>query len=145
MQGTAADGKGSVKSARRQRRHAGGDQIPLGRGVPRRPGRQDVDGAAPGRPGRHARGPVARGAASGDPGRLRGLPGAPGPAVTGGPVLPELGIRLFRALYDAYDLIVVDGVSIAVPKDGTIPVFTGDTLTDVAWQIAEHASGVAGG
>jgi hypothetical protein len=65
--------------------------------------------------------------------------------VTGGPVLPELGIRLFRTLYDAYDLIVVDGVSIAVPKDGTIPVFTGDTLTDVAWQIAEHASGVAGG
>jgi hypothetical protein len=44
--------------------------------------------------------------------------------VTGGPVLPELGIRLFRALYDTYDLIAVDGVSIAVPKDGTIPVFT---------------------
>jgi hypothetical protein len=59
---------------------------------------------------------------------------------TGGPVLPELGTRLFRALYDACDLIVVDGVNIAVPKDGTIPVFTGATLADVAWQISEHAS-----
>jgi hypothetical protein len=57
---------------------------------------------------------------------------------TGGPVLPELGTRLFRVLYDAYDLIMVDGVNIAVPKDGTIPVFAG-TLTEIAWQIAEHA------
>jgi hypothetical protein len=60
--------------------------------------------------------------------------------VTGGPVRPELGIRLFRALYDTYDLIAVEGVSIAVPKDGTIPVFTGATLTEIAWQISEHAS-----
>ena len=58
---------------------------------------------------------------------------------TGGFVLPELGTRLFRALYVAYDLIMVDGVNIAVPKDGTIPVFTG-TLTEIAWQISEHAS-----
>jgi hypothetical protein len=35
---------------------------------------------------------------------------------------------------------VVDGVNIAVPKDGTISVFTGATLADVAWQISEHAS-----
>ncbi len=39
---------------------------------------------------------------------------------TGVLVLPELGNRLFRALYDAYDLIMVDGVNMAVPKDGTI-------------------------
>jgi len=57
---------------------------------------------------------------------------------TGAPV-PELGTRLFRALYGVYDLIMVDGVNIAIPKDGTIPVFTG-TLTEIAWQIARHAS-----
>jgi hypothetical protein len=51
---------------------------------------------------------------------------------------PELAARFFRALFDGYDLIAVDGVTIAVPKDGSIPVFTGSTLSEIALQIATY-------
>jgi len=49
----------------------------------------------------------------------------------------ELTARFFRGLFDAYDLHSVRGVHVVVPK-GT-PVFAGTTLTEVAWQISEHA------
>ncbi len=51
---------------------------------------------------------------------------------------PELAARLFTALFTDYDLITVDGTTIAVPKDGSIPVFTGTTLSEIAWQIASY-------
>jgi hypothetical protein len=49
--------------------------------------------------------------------------------------------QVFTGLYGGYDLHEVNGVRIAVPK-GT-PVFAGPTLSDVAWQISEHAAGGA--
>lgn len=51
---------------------------------------------------------------------------------------PELAARLFTALFTDYDLIAVDGASIAIPKDGSIPVFTGSTLSEIALQIATY-------
>jgi hypothetical protein len=58
----------------------------------------------------------------------------------GGPVPDGLPGLLFRGLYGGgYDLHTVNGVHVAVPK-GT-PVFAGATLSEVAWQISEHASG----
>jgi len=51
---------------------------------------------------------------------------------------PELAARLFTALFTDYDLITVDGATIAVPKDGSIPVFTGTTLSEIALQIASY-------
>lgn len=54
---------------------------------------------------------------------------------------PDVAVRLFRRLYGSrFDLLAVDTVLIAVPKDGSIPVFTGATLSEVAQQIAAEAS-----
>jgi hypothetical protein len=47
-----------------------------------------------------------------------------------------LAERLFRALFDDFDLITVDGTYIAVPADGTILAFSGATLAEVAGQIS---------
>jgi hypothetical protein len=66
-----------------------------------------------------------------------------GGAAARGPVPVGLAERLFERLYERYDLLLIEGTNVAVPKDGTIPVFTG-TLTEIAWQIAEHASTGAG-
>jgi hypothetical protein len=49
-----------------------------------------------------------------------------------------LAARLFSALFTDYDLIAVDGTTMAVPKDGSIPVFTGSTLSEIALQIASY-------
>ena len=51
---------------------------------------------------------------------------------------PGLAARLFSALFTDYDLITVDGATIAVPKDGSIPVFTGTTLSEIALQIGSY-------
>ena len=65
--------------------------------------------------------------------------GGAGPGA-GGPVPGGLPGLLFRRLYGSdYDLHSVGGVHVAVPK-GT-PVFAGATLSEIAWQISEHASG----
>ncbi len=56
---------------------------------------------------------------------------------------PELAARLFTGLFTGYDLITVDGATIAVPKDGSIPVFTGTTLSEIALQIASYRGGVS--
>jgi hypothetical protein len=66
----------------------------------------------------------------------RQMAGSAGPR---GPVPADLAERLFERLYERYDLLLIEGTNVAVPKDGTIPVFTG-TLTEIAWQISEHAS-----
>ena len=41
-------------------------------------------------------------------------------------------------LFDDYDLLTVDGTTIAIAKDGSIPVFTGSTLSEIALQIASY-------
>jgi hypothetical protein len=54
---------------------------------------------------------------------------------------PDTALRLFRRFYGSrFDLLTVDGALIAVPKDGSIPVYSGETLSEVALQIAEAAS-----
>jgi hypothetical protein len=62
--------------------------------------------------------------------------GSPGDTV----ITPELAERLFLGLFDAYDLIVIEGTGYAVPKNGTIPVFWGASLTEIAWKISEHVT-----
>jgi hypothetical protein len=54
----------------------------------------------------------------------------------------ELTARLFRGLYRAYDLHLVEGIHVVVPK-GT-PCFAGRSLGDVAQQISRHAGPGAG-
>ncbi len=44
---------------------------------------------------------------------------------TAGHVIPSgLAERLFSVLFDDYDLLTMDGTTMAIPKDGSIPVFT---------------------
>jgi hypothetical protein len=47
-----------------------------------------------------------------------------------------LTYRIFRALYDDFDLHILGFGYVAVPK-GT-PVFTGHRLSEIAWQISQH-------
>jgi hypothetical protein len=49
-----------------------------------------------------------------------------------------LAERLFSVLFDDYDLLTVDGTTMAIPKDGSIPVFTGSTLSEITLQIASY-------
>jgi hypothetical protein len=49
---------------------------------------------------------------------------------------PDLAARLFRRLFDAYDLHT--GVHVVVVPKGT-PVYTGATLSEVARQISDAA------
>ncbi len=65
---------------------------------------------------------------------MNGVAGARGLVPAG------LAERLFERLYERYELLLIEGTNVAVPRDGTIPVFTG-TLTEIAWQISEYASG----
>ncbi len=67
----------------------------------------------------------------------------PVPAMPSGQPSPDdLAARLFRALYEGFDLHTADGTHVAVPK-GT-PCFAGSTLSEVAWQIsAASAAAVA--
>ena len=68
--------------------------------------------------------------------RGRGWQGRVG---TAGHVIPSgLAERLFSVLFDDYDLLTVDGTTMAIPKDGSIPVFTGSTLGEIALQIASY-------
>lgn len=54
-------------------------------------------------------------------------------------VPPDLAERLFRALYRDFDLLMVGGLYIAVPADGTTPLaFSGSTLAEVALQISSE-------
>ncbi len=55
-------------------------------------------------------------------------------------IIPDgLTSLVFLALYQDYDLIAwADGTTTAIPKDGSIPVFTGPTLSDIALQIASY-------
>lgn len=58
----------------------------------------------------------------------------PGPAASPGqPARDDLTSRLFRALYQGFDLHSADGVYVAVPKG--VPCFAGTSLGDIARQI----------
>jgi hypothetical protein len=52
------------------------------------------------------------------------------------PLPDTLTCRLFRALYDDFDLHTLGFGYVAVPA-GT-PVFTGLRLSDIAWQLSQH-------
>src|SRR5689334_4822067 len=67
--------------------------------------------------------------------RARLLPG--GRAVTG-QVPPGLALRLFEALFTGYDVLTVDSVIMAIPRDGNIPVHTPGNLSEIALKIADH-------
>ncbi len=66
----------------------------------------------------------------------------PRPGAAGTPDPAELTVRLFRGLYQAYDLHQVEGIHVAVPK-GT-PCFASPSLGEVARQISDHATREAG-
>ncbi len=67
----------------------------------------------------------------------------PRPAATAGTPDPAgLTAQFFRGLYQAYDLHLVDGIHVVVPK-GT-PCFAGHSLADLAQRISEHADRAAG-
>ena len=51
---------------------------------------------------------------------------------------PGLAARFFALLFTDYDLVAVDGATMAIPKDGSIPVFAGSTLSEIALQIAAY-------
>jgi hypothetical protein len=48
----------------------------------------------------------------------------------------DLSARVFRALYQAYDLRTVAGIHVAVPKGS--PCFTGPSPGAIARQISDH-------
>jgi hypothetical protein len=58
--------------------------------------------------------------------------------VTGHGGRDELTVRIFRALYQEFDLRIVGDVHVVVPK-GT-PWFSGSSLGSIARQIGEHES-----
>ena len=61
---------------------------------------------------------------------------------TSGPGRDELTVRVFRALFGAYDLHSVEGLHVVVPR-GT-PWFSGPSLGDVARQVSDHEQRRAG-
>jgi hypothetical protein len=62
-----------------------------------------------------------------------------GPTPASGSARPggdDLTVRVFRALYQAYDLHCVAGIHIAVPAGA--PCFVGPSLGAIARQISDH-------
>jgi hypothetical protein len=66
----------------------------------------------------------------------------PRAAEAGTPDPGQLTVRLFRGLYQAYDLHLVGGIHVVVPR-GT-PCFAGPSLAGIARQISAHAARPAG-
>jgi hypothetical protein len=54
----------------------------------------------------------------------------------GRPVPQDLAARLFRALYDDYDLHTVGELHVAVPKGA--PCYRGRTLSEIARQVSDR-------
>jgi hypothetical protein len=64
----------------------------------------------------------------------------PATATTAGqPGRDDLTPRIFRALYEDFDLLTIGVIHIVTPK--RTPVFIGDSLGDVARQISDHEHG----
>ena len=61
------------------------------------------------------------------------------PAAAGQPGRDDLTERIFRALYQEFDLRTINGTYVVVPK-GT-PWFAGTSLGDIARQISDHTPG----
>jgi hypothetical protein len=59
-----------------------------------------------------------------------------GPAAADPPAPRDLIARLFRGLYEDFDLRAINGIYIVVPKG--VPCFTGTSLADIARQICDH-------
>ena len=58
----------------------------------------------------------------------------------GGAVPQDLAARLFRALYDDYDLHTIGDIHVAVPKGA--PCYVGRTLSEIARQVSDcHREG----
>lgn len=51
---------------------------------------------------------------------------------------PGLAERFFALMFTDYDLRAIDGLTFAIPRDGSIPVFSGTSLSEIALQIADH-------
>jgi hypothetical protein len=61
----------------------------------------------------------------------------PATATTAGqPGRDDLTPRIFRALYENFDLLTIGVIHIVTPKD--TPVFIGDSLGQIARQISDH-------
>ena len=58
------------------------------------------------------------------------------PAAAGQPGCDNLTERIFRALYQEFDLRTINGTYVVVPKD--TPWFAGTSLGDIARQISDH-------
>jgi hypothetical protein len=58
-----------------------------------------------------------------------------GGAAARGPVPAGLAERLFERLYERYDLLLIEGTNVAVPKDGTavVPAGRGPVQGCVRW------------
>ena len=63
-------------------------------------------------------------------------------APPGPPSRDDLTARLFRALYEGFDLHTVGGAHVAVAKGS--PFFAGRSLSEVAWQISAASAAAAG-
>jgi hypothetical protein len=58
----------------------------------------------------------------------------------GGGLVNGLAERLFAALFADYDLVAfADGLMMAIPRDGSVRVHSGKTLSEVALAIVEAA------
>ena len=57
----------------------------------------------------------------------------------GRPSRDDLTPRIFRALYQDFDLLTIGVTHVVTPKG--IPVFTGDSLGQIARQISDHEHG----
>jgi hypothetical protein len=53
-------------------------------------------------------------------------------------VSADLAARFFALLFTDYELVGIDGTTFAIPRDGSIPVFTGASLSEIALQIAVY-------
>jgi len=67
------------------------------------------------------------------------MTGTPPASPAGQPGRDDLTPRIFRALYQSFDLLTIGVVHIVTPK-GT-PVFIGDSLGQIARQICDHEDG----
>ena len=70
------------------------------------------------------------------------MTGTPPASSAGQPGRDDLTPRIFRALYQSFDLLTIGVIHIVTPK-GT-PVFIGDSLGQIARQISDHETRAPG-
>ena len=67
------------------------------------------------------------------------MTGTPPASPAGQPGRDDLTPRIFRALYQSFDLLTIGVIHIVTPKGA--PVFIGDSLGQIARQISDHENG----